>query len=80
MAHGKRMSLVTNGAKEGDMAMEGQFSNPALGVEVEARRRAQIISALSTIGIISGIGLVIGLLVLAAPFSGQTAISLSLLS
>jgi hypothetical protein len=63
------------------MAMEGQFSNPVLGGEVEARRRAQIISALSTIGVISGLSLAIGLLILAVvPFSERIAVSLSLLS
>jgi hypothetical protein len=64
----------------GDLAMEEQFSNPASGVEAEARRRAQIASALSAIGVVSGLSLAIGLLVLAVPFSDRIAISLSLLS
>ncbi len=62
------------------MAMEGQFSNSVLGGEVEARRRAQIVSELSVIGIISGLSVAVGLLVLAVPFSEQIAMSLSLLS
>jgi hypothetical protein len=75
------MSLVANRARAGDVAMEGQFSDPVPGVEVEARRRGQNISALPTIGVICGISLAVGLLVLAVvPFSDQIAISLSLLS
>jgi len=62
------------------MAMERQFSNPVAGIKPEARQRGQIVAALSTIGIISGVSLAIGLLVLAVPFSEQVAISLSLLS
>jgi hypothetical protein len=62
------------------MAMEGQFSNPLSGTKPEAHRRAQIVSELSIIGVISGISLAVGLLVLAVPFSEQIAISLSLLS
>jgi hypothetical protein len=61
--------------------MEGQFADPVLSVEVEVRQRGQIGSALSTIGVICGLSLAIGLLVLTvAPFSDQIAMSLSLLS
>jgi hypothetical protein len=62
------------------MAMEKHFSNPASDIRPEAHQYAQIVSELSTIGIMSGISLAIGLLVLTIPFSDQIAISLSLLS
>jgi hypothetical protein len=74
------MPLITKRAREADMAMEEHFSNSTLGVRLEAHQHAQIVSELSTIGIMSGISLAAGLLVLTIPFSNQIAISLSLLS
>lgn len=74
------MPPVTGWAGEGDMAMEGHVSNSAFAVKLEAHQRGQTTPGLSTVGVICGIGLAIGLLILAFPFSDQVAMSLSLLS
>lgn len=72
--------LLAIGQAKGDVAMEGHFANPAIGFKPEAHQHADAVSELSTIGIVFGTCLTIGLLVLAFPFSDQVAISLSLLS
>lgn len=62
------------------MAMEGYLPTPSLGTRPEARRHANMTSTLAIIGILSGVGLAVGLLIAIVPFSDQTAMSLSLLS